>query len=871
MSEGRKGTRWRAVAALYVVALAGSYGYRLTRPTPDPLYPGQDSVTVRDSFERGDSIPVRIAYRELPADSAGAPVILLLHGSPLDSRTFNGMARFFSGAYRVIIPDLAGYGGSQRDVPDYGLESQAELMLLLMDEVGADRFHVVGYSFGGGVGIVLADRAPDRVASLVLLSAIGVQEFELLGDYYVNHMLHGTTLLGVGFLTYAFPHFGVMDGSMLNIEFARSFYDSDQRPLRAMLERLSMPTLIIHGEDDTLVPVQAAREHYRIVPHSEFDLFEGGHGLVFRLPDQMDAVIEGWVGRVESGDALVRSQADPERVAQAAVPIDAMNTAPLSGPLLGLIVLLIVVGTLISEDLTLIAAGLLAARGSISILAAMSASFVGILLGDIFLYVTGRWFGRLALNRAPLRWFVRTADLDRSRRWMERNNPSIILSSRFVPGARLPTYFGAGVIRARFAPFFLYCVIAGAIWTPLLIWVAYVAGGRAWRYYAAYSGNALLALVATIVILYVGIRLIVAMASVRGRRRIRTRWRKVTSWEFWPPWAAYAPVIPYILFLALKHRSLTVFTAANPAMPGGGFVGESKSEILSGLSGDEPDSMSGDAVRVARFRVIPEARNLEERTGRLAAAMSEWRVTYPVVLKPDVGERGRGVAVVWSEDEARAYFAEFEGAAIVQEHVPGVEFGVFYVRMPGDERGRIFSITEKKPTCVEGDGETRLETLILDDKRAACLASVHLEQNSDRLDWVPEAGEIVRLTELGTHCRGALFVNGNHLNGPELERAFDEISRRFEGFYFGRYDVRVPSVDDFKAGRNVRVIELNGVTSEATHIYDPNGSAFEAYRVLFEQWRLAFDIGAANRILGVEPTTLRELMGALLHHYHEGH
>jgi hypothetical protein len=70
-------------------------------------------------------------------------------------------------------------------------------------------------------------------------------------------------------------------------------------------------------------------------------------------------------------------------------------------------------------------------------------------------------------------------------------------------------------------------------------------------------------------------------------------------------------------------------------------------------------------------------------------------------------------------------------------------------------------------------------------------------------------------------------------------------------------------VGDFKAGRNFKIVELNGVTSEATHIYDPRNSLIDAYRVLFEQWRIAFEIGAKNRERGVRPSTLRELFRML--------
>jgi hypothetical protein len=90
-----------------------------------------------------------------------------------------------------------------------------------------------------------------------------------------------------------------------------------------------------------------------------------------------------------------------------------------------------------------------------------------------------------------------------------------------------------------------------------------------------------------------------------------------------------------------------------------------------------------------------------------------------------------------------------------------------------------------------------------------------------------------------------------------------EVSASFTGFYFGRYDLKAPSLEDFRAGRELRVLELNGVTSEATSIYDPKNSLWQAYRVLFEQWRLAFEIGHRNRQRGEPVTSVGELLRLL--------
>ncbi len=113
-------------------------------------------------------------------------------------------------------------------------------------------------------------------------------------------------------------------------------------------------------------------------------------------------------------------------------------------------------------------------------------------------------------------------------------------------------------------------------------------------------------------------------------------------------------------------------------------------------------------------------------------------------------------------------------------------------------------------------------------------------------------------------CRQAR--HGNALQTPAIEAAFDRISKGFPGFYFGRYDIRTPSLEAFKEGTPFKIVELNGVTSEATHIYDPQQSLRGAYRVLMRQWRLAFEIGAQNVKRGATPARLRDLARLLVRH-----
>src|SRR3954447_7606093 len=221
----------------------------------------------------------------------------------------------------------------------------------------------------------------------------------------------------------------------------------------------------------------------------------------------------------------------------------------------------------------------------------------------------------------------------------------------------------------------------------------------------------------------------------RQRRRFLGTVRRITRWEFWPPWAAYIPVLPYLLYLAWKHRSLTLFTCANPGITSGGFVGECKSRILSML----PD--------VPAFTVISSSLPVSARLKAAKSFLALQDCSYPVVLKPDIGERGRGVTIIGDEGELRSCLRAGSADMIIQKYVGGLEFGIFYFRHPTESVGHILSITEKRFPQVIGDGRTNIGDLILQDERAVCLEPIYLSQLSRESTDVPREGEAVSLAE----------------------------------------------------------------------------------------------------------------------------
>lgn len=345
------------------------------------------------------------------------------------------------------------------------------------------------------------------------------------------------------------------------------------------------------------------------------------------------------------------------------------------------------------------------------------------------------------------------------------------------------------------------------------------------------------------------------MLTWKGQRMLVSTWKRWTQWEFWPMGLVYPPVLIYILYLGIKHRGLTLFTAVNPGIPASGFIEESKSAILRGL-GD-----NGGAI--ARWDVVPAHIALDAKIQQLEHFMQVHQLSYPIVLKPDVGQRGEGVAIVQQREAAVEYLTRCPEDVIVQQYVDGAEYGVFYYRYPGNARGAILGITTKELIHVIGNGKLTLEQLILKDERAVCMAPFFFKKHKKNLNVVINNGERYALVELGTHCRGSTFRDGSALLTDELMEAIDVISQNYAGFYFGRYDIKVPSAEHLQQGRGIQVIELNGVTSEATYMYDPKHSVWFAWKTLFGQWRIAFEIAAANRKQGASSTSVGRLVDLL--------
>lgn len=846
---------WKKYVFVYALLLFASH--LVIRMTGETIHQENRPETAKSLqiVEEDSSLSERkidVNYQDIyTGKSPDPPVLLLLPGGLEGPDVFNELIDDLSSRYRLILPHLPAYENRNGDLPNYSFQTLSVYTYQLLEKLNVSNVHVVGYGLGGASAIYLANDYPQKVESLSLISSIGVQELELLGSYRLNHAVHGIQLGVVWILYNAVPHFGLLDLIGINMSYAKSHYESDQRPLRSYLSQYQKPMLVLHGLEDPLVPLAAAKEHHRIVPQSKLELLDGDHDIIETHSDSVSKVLTRFISDVKAGKARTAADAPPERVKEAQKPFSNIEFQKFKGISLLIIMLIIILATLVSEDLTCIGAGLLAARGLIGFWPATAACLIGIFVGDIGLYLIGRKLGRPVIRKAPFKWFISEKDLNKSAEWFKVRGPTIIIATRFLPGSRLPTYLSAGIIGAGFWMFTLYFLLAAAVWTPMLVGISKFLGNELMRYFSLYQDYAIWVFLAAVLLLVAIIKVIIPAFSYKGRRLLVSRYRRLTRWEYWSPFILYTPVFMYIVYLGIKHRSITLFTACNPALPNGGFIGESKTEILNQF----------DKQRyLPAYRKICSEADPQHMLREANQFMEKQDLSFPVVLKPDVGERGYRVEIISNYEDMKRYFKESEQDIMIQEYLSGEEFGVFYYHCPSDKKGKIFSITTTELLCVRGDGQSTVEELILYNNQTVNLAKYHLEQNQERLYNVPDEGEQVEVVELGTHARGAIFGEGEKLLSEELVNTMNNICQSADGFDFGRFDLKAPSVTAFSKGRGIKIIEVNGVTSESTNIYDEKYSFWDAQRILMRQWSLAFEIGRQNHDKGVEVTSTLALL-----------
>jgi pimeloyl-ACP methyl ester carboxylesterase len=259
------------------------------------------------------------------ADRYGdGPAVVLLHGQPGSAGDWNHVVPHLSRDFTLVVPDRLGYGRTGGGAG--GFSANAEAVAALLDRLEIRRALLAGHSWGGGAALAFAEAYPERVTGLALISSVGPGERfglddrllaapvlgealaaltigvagRLLASSWVQGLarrrLSGRAREAVGVLTsLTGAHTGAAVWRSFVVEQRALLYETDG--LGATIQRVAVPTTIVHGSADHVVPVGLAEQLAAAIPGAHLVVVAGANHLV---PHRYPSVVAGAVRQVAS-------------------------------------------------------------------------------------------------------------------------------------------------------------------------------------------------------------------------------------------------------------------------------------------------------------------------------------------------------------------------------------------------------------------------------------------------------------------------------------------------------------------------------------------------------------------------------------------
>ncbi|WP_442510379.1 alpha/beta fold hydrolase [Novipirellula sp. SH528] len=262
-----------------------------------------------------------VAYTDV---GEGEP-LLLLHGIPTWSYLFHEIIGPLSEDFRVIAPDMIGYGYSdRRDRFDRSIEMQADVVERFLAELDIPSAHFIAHDIGGGVAMIVADRSPELVRSMVLSNSVAYDSWPVDAMLALGHPRNAKMkpaemkqLLEKSFefglsrperLTDEFRE-GIMkpylepEGVVSMVRNSASLNTNHTTPLTARLNQISQPTLLLWGVDDRWQPVSTAERLVEDMPNAELHAIKNcSHWVPQDAPEEYGNAILEFLNTLTNAD-----------------------------------------------------------------------------------------------------------------------------------------------------------------------------------------------------------------------------------------------------------------------------------------------------------------------------------------------------------------------------------------------------------------------------------------------------------------------------------------------------------------------------------------------------------------------------------------
>jgi pimeloyl-ACP methyl ester carboxylesterase len=231
-------------------------------------------------------------------DLGSGRTVLLVHGFPSTRALWKGVApRLVAAGFRVLAPDLAGYGESP-GAPDVGMESQAQWLLDLLDERGVEQVSLVAHDVGTAAAQILAVRAPRRVRTLVLMDgvyetewAMGAVESIRAWDEREAARLQPVLARRLRSIRELLGAYAGEEGGRRLIHAARCLDPRQTAGMTARLRQAGVPVHIVWGAEDAYLPVDTVARPLAAALSVKLTLVPGGHFLPLDNPEDVARVL----------------------------------------------------------------------------------------------------------------------------------------------------------------------------------------------------------------------------------------------------------------------------------------------------------------------------------------------------------------------------------------------------------------------------------------------------------------------------------------------------------------------------------------------------------------------------------------------------
>jgi len=317
-----------------------------------------------------------------------------------------------------------------------------------------------------------------------------------------------------------------------------------------------------------------------------------------------------------------------------------------------------------------------------------------------------------------------------------------------------------------------------------------------------------------------------------SNRRNSTGQRRFKPYEFWHPRLFELPFYVYLALQCLRYwLPLRGLAKANYALYHG--------EI--GIGSKFDSQMKFNQQLFLPPALLEASWGADEKVAFVTCFAKEYG--YPLILKPDVGLVGKGILKLHDDNEARARIQQLSGSYLVQRFTTNqCEWGIFYCRSKGIPQ--ITGINRKHFPAVIGNGVDTLQMLAENHERFTDHWRTFLQYHDTTR--IPAAGESVTLSFIGSHTMGCMFTDDIEVLTDDLPQAVFDLFEDQPGYNFGRIDVKAESEAALQRGEFV-VIEVNGISSLPTHMFDPAYTVIDAYRIFFEHGKRLASIASEHR------------------------